>query len=145
MTLKLERLWMEEIDKFLQFLYKHIEDERIRVSKEIHYGMRSYHIDLILEQEVKNQNFSSFNELRITIDNENQCISMYNSYYDTTSTTIESKILVEKWSNIFEQYLENNIEDNVKKVINNTMSNIKDKDLLRDYQMEKIFNDNEPI
>lgn len=137
---------MNEIDKFLQFLFKHIDDDRIKISKELNFGVRVYNLNLTLEQEQnENQNFTTYNELIISIDSEHHSITMYNTYYDNTTTTVESKFLAEKWSNIFEKYLDDNIEKDVKKVINKTMTNVKDKDLFRDYQMEKIFKDDESV
>jgi hypothetical protein len=136
---------MKEIDKFINFLFKNIEDERVSLSKEIKYGYRFYHLRLVIEKDDPNSTYKYYNELSITIDNRNQCINLYNSYLDDKQTTIEDKDLIEKWNQKFEEYLSNNLERDVKNVIHNTMKDLKDKDLYRDYQMEKIFKDDESI
>ena len=136
---------MKEIDKFINFLYKNIDDDRITLHKEMKFGYRHYHLTMVLEKEDQNSTYNHYNELTITIDNRNQCITIYNSYYDSRQTTIEDEELVKKWTETFESYLSNNLEQDVKKLIHNVMSDVKDKDLYREYQMEKIFKDDEPI
>lgn len=134
---------MEEIDKFINFLYKHINDDRITLHKEVKFGHRHYYLTMVLEKEGGNSRY--YNELSIVVDNRNQCVVLSNSYYDSSQKTIEDNDLVEKWSNIFENYLSDNLEQDVKKLIHNTMSDVKDKDLYREYQMEKIFKQDESI
>jgi hypothetical protein len=73
--------------------------------------------------------------MSITIDNRNNCIEI-NSIEDIV---IESEELVKKWSDIFERYLNDSLEEKVQISIDTVLSNSKDKSLLRDYQMEKIF------
>ena len=136
---------MKEIDKFIEFLFKNIEDERISLNKEMKFGYRFYNIRLVVEKDDPNSTYKYYNELSITVDNRNQCISLYNSYLDDKQVTIEDKDLIEKWNQKFEEYLSNNLERDVKNVIHNTMKDLKDKDLYRDYQMEKIFKDDESI
>lgn len=136
---------MKEIDKFIEFLFKNIEDERISLNKEMKFGYRFYNIRLVVEKDDPNSTYKYFNELSITIDNRNQCISLYNNYLDDKQVTIEDKDLIEKWNQKFEEYLSGNIERDVKNVIHSTMKDLKDKDLYREYQMEKIFKDDESI
>lgn len=136
---------MKEIDKFIEFLFKNIDDERISLNKEMKFGYRFYNIRLVVEKDDPNSTYKYFNELSITIDNRNQCISLYNTYLDDKQVTIEDKDLIEKWNQKFEEYLSGNIERDVKNVIHSTMRDLKDKDLYRDYQMEKIFKDDESI
>jgi len=136
---------MKEIDKFIEFLFKNIEDERISLNKEMKFGYRFYNIRLVVEKDDPNSTYKYYNELSITVDNRNQCISLYNSYLDDKQVTIEDKDLIEKWNQKFEDYLSNNLERDVKSVIHNTMKDLKDKDLYREYQMEKIFKDDESI
>ena len=136
---------MKEIDKFIEFLFKNIDDERISLNKEMKFGYRFYNIRLVVEKDDPNSTYKYFNELSITVDNRNQCISLYNTYLDDKQVTIEDKDLIEKWNQKFEEYLSGNIERDVKNVIHSTMRDLKDKDLYRDYQMEKIFKDDESI
>lgn len=138
---------MSEINKFLNFIKEHLDDDRISISKEIKFGFRYYNISLLLEQESKNkiQNTTfnnSFNELDIQIDNRNKCIVINN--FDN-SVTIEDEELVKKWSDVFEKHLNQNLEKDIKDILHSTMSGAKDKDLYRDYQMEKIFKKDERI
>lgn len=137
---------MKEIDKFINFLFKNIEDDRISLCKEMKFGHRHYHLKLVIEKYDPNSNFNSYyNELTITIDNRNQCISVYNSYFDDNQITIEDVELINKWNKNFENYLSNNLERDIENVIHNTMKDLKDKDLYREYQMEKIFKEDESI
>jgi hypothetical protein len=52
---------------------------------------------------------------------------------------------VNKWSDIFEEYISSNLDENIQDAINMTLSNAKDKSLLREYQMEKIFKKDDTI
>lgn len=138
---------MKEIDRFLNFLYKNIKDDRITLYKEMNRGHRYYIMIMVLEKEIRTapSKHTIHNELTVRVDNENNCISLINSYYENQYTTIESQELVTKWSKIFEEYLTKNIEDDVKLLIDNTMKDSKDKDLYREYIMEKIFKEDEPL
>ncbi len=138
---------MSEINKFLNFIKDHLDDERISISKELKFGFRYYNISMVLEQEPRNKTSNSpfnnsFSELNIQVDNRNKCIVINN--YDN-SVTIENEELVKEWSDIFEEYLNQNLEKDIKDIIHSTMSDTKDKDLYRDYQMEKIFKKDERI
>jgi hypothetical protein len=68
-----------------------------------------------------------------------------NTTEEERSITIEDEKLLNKWSEIFEKYLNQNIDKDIKGMIHNVMSNMSDKDLYRDYQMKKIFKKDEPI
>lgn len=138
---------MEEINKFLNFIQDNLKDDRISVYKEMKFGHRYYYIS-ILTQTDKNKNnnisFNSYNQLSITLDNRNKCVVM-NTTEEERSITIEDEKLLNKWSEIFEKYLNQNIDKDIKGMIHNVMSNMSDKDLYRDYQMKKIFKKDEPI
>jgi hypothetical protein len=136
---------MEEINKFLNFIQDNLKDDRISVYKEMKFGHRYYYIS-ILTQTDKNNNisFNSYNQLSITLDNRNKCVVM-NTTEEERSITIEDEKLLNKWSEIFEKYLNQNIDKDIKGMIHNVMSNMSDKDLYRDYQMKKIFKKDEPI
>jgi hypothetical protein len=134
---------MEEIDKFINFLFKNIDDNRITLNKEVKFGHRCYYLTMMLEKEGESSLY--YNELSIVIDNRNECMILSNSYYEPIRKTIENKELVKKWSDIFEKYISDNLEKDIKCIIHNTMSDVKDKDLYREYQIEKIFKQDESI
>ena len=134
---------MEEISKFLNFIYDNLEDERVSVFKEMKYGHRYYYISILLktevEQTVNTSSFNSYNQLTITLDNRNKCLVMNNTD-DERSLTIENEELLVKWSEIFEKHLNQNMDKDIKEMIHDVMSNMSDKDLYRDYQIKNIFN-----
>ena len=133
---------MDEINKFLNFINENLDDGRISVYKEMKYGYRHYHITVLLKHEINSlvnkPMYNSYNQLSITLDNRNKCIVVSSSENEET-ITIENEETLNKWSDIFEEYLSKNLEDNVKNMIHNVMSKMSDKDLYREYQMKKIF------
>ena len=132
---------MDEINKFLNFINENLDDERISVSKEMKYGYRHYHISVLIKHEKNSINskvYNSYNQLSITLDNRNKCIVISNSENEET-ITIENEETLNKWSDIFEEYLSRNLDDNVKNMIHDVMSKMSNKDLYREYQMKKIF------
>ena len=106
------------------------------------YGYRHYHITVLIKHEINSainkSMYNSYNQLSITLDNRNKCIVVSSSENEET-ITIENEETLNKWSDIFEEYLSKNLEDNVKNMIHNVMSKMSDKDLYREYQMKKIF------
>lgn len=133
---------MIEIDKFLSFINENLDDERISVYKEMKYGHRHYHIDILLKHEhnttLNTSIYNSYNQLSITLDNRNKCIVISSSESER-SITIENDEMLNKWNKIFEDFLTKNLEDDVKDMIHNVMSKMSDRDLYREYQMKKIF------
>ena len=63
-------------------------------------------------------------------------------YYDLM---ICYKNLVEKWSTIFEEYINKDISEKITKVVEDTLSSCYNKNLYRTYQMKKILPDNESL
>jgi hypothetical protein len=143
---------MKEIDEFLQFLLEHSEDERIDISKKMKYGQRfyyvSFHIDDKPEEGSKNQSYGSIRGYRISdsvevvIDNRNTCIELLHDN-GMENIIIEDKQLVDKWSNILEEYINKDVSTKVKDVIENALSSCYNKNLHRTYQMKKILPDND--
>jgi hypothetical protein len=131
---------MEKIDKFIQFLFERIDDDAISVSKKMKYGHRYYYLFLNLDGEEDNR-FGMASSMTITIDNRNKCIEVSS----INELVIESEELVSKWSDILEEYILNNLDENIQDAINMTLSNAKDKSLLREYQIGKIFKKNDTI
>jgi hypothetical protein len=133
---------MDKIDKFIQFLFERIDDDAISVSKKMKYGHRYYYLYLNLDSEEDNRfGINITSSMSIIIDNRNKCIEV-NSINELV---IESEELVSKWSDIFEEYISSNLDENIQDAINMTLSNAKDKSLLREYQMEKIFKKDDTI
>jgi hypothetical protein len=144
---------MNEIDEFLQFLLEHESDERISFSKKMKYGYRYYYISFNIDEKPeddsnKNQSFGSLRGYRITdsieivVDNRNTCVELI---YDNSieNIIIEDKNLVDKWSNILEEYINNDVSTKVKNIIENALSSCYNKSLHRTYQMKKILPDND--
>jgi hypothetical protein len=144
---------MKEIDEFLQFLLEHESDERISFSKKMKYGYRYYYISFNIDEKPeddsnKNQSFGSLRGYRITdsieivVDNRNTCVELI---YDNSieNIIIEDKNLVDKWSNILEEYINNDVSTKVKNIIENALSSCYNKSLHRTYQMKKILPDND--
>ena len=144
---------MKEIDEFLNFLLEHESDERVSFSKKMKYGYRYYYINFNIDDKPeddtnKNQSFGSLRGYRITdsieivVDNRNTCVELI---YDNSieNIIIEDKNLVDKWSNILEEYINNDVSTKVKNIIENALSSCYNKSLHRTYQMKKILPDND--
>jgi hypothetical protein len=144
---------MDELDIFLNFVYKHIKDDRISVYKKMKYGYRHYHISVNMELSEDDNTVnalpnlfarysSGWNQIVIVLDNRNKCIEI-NSSVGNEVITVENDILLNKWSEIFEEYTSSKIDESVKKLITTLFSNSKDKDLHREYIMKDIIKDDE--
>ncbi len=145
---------MKEIDEFLQFLLDHESDERISFSKKMKYGYRYYYVNFNIDEKPeegsKNQSYGSLRGYRISdsieivIDNRNGCIEMI---YENGSENIiiEDTQLLNKWSNILEEYINKDISTKAKDVIESALSSCYNKNLHRTYQMKKILPDNESL
>jgi hypothetical protein len=143
---------MREIDEFLQFLLDHESDERISFSKKMKYGYRYYYINFNIDEkpepEGKNQSYGSLRGFRIAdsveivVDNRNGCIEMI---YDNgmENIIIEDKQLLNKWSDILEEYINKDVSMKAKDAIENALSSCYNKNLHRTYQMKKILPDND--
>ena len=145
---------MREIDEFLQFLLDHESDDRISFSKKMKYGYRYYYVNFNIDEKPeegsKNQSYGSLRGYRISdsieivIDNRNGCIEMI---YENGSENIiiEDTQLLNKWSNILEEYINKDISTKAKDVIESALSSCYNKNLHRTYQMKKILPDNESL
>ena len=148
---------MKEIDEFLEFLIKNENDERISISKKMKYGYRyfyiSFHIDEKPEEDKNlqsygtNRAFSAYrisDSVEIVIDNRNSCVELLYEH-GSENIIIEDTQLVEKWSQILEDYINKDISEKTKSVIENTLSSCYNKNLYREYQMKKILPDDESL
>jgi len=146
---------MKEIDEFLQFLLEHEHDERISFSKKIKYGYRYYYIEFNIddkpeENNNKNQSFGSLrgygisDSIEIVIDNRNICIELLHNN-GMENIIIEDSQLVDKWSEILEKNINNDVSTKVKDIIENALSSCYNKNLHRTYQMKKILPEDESL
>lgn len=136
---------MNELDLFLTHLFDNIESEDIILSKKMKYGYRHYYLNVKVEKEVdQDTNNSSVSgtyylsgggDFCITIDNRNKCIDIFSNF---DNIVVEDKDLVDKWTEIFEEYIQTGLETEVGNLINNVFSNSTQKNLLRDYKLKKI-------
>jgi hypothetical protein len=147
---------MKEIDEFLHFLLEHESDERISFSKKMKYGYRYYYVNFNIDEkpekdENKNKSFPHSlrgyrisDTIEIIIDNRNGCVELL---YDSgmENLIIEDKKLLDKWSNILEEYINKDMSTKVKDVIEGALSSCYNKSLHRTYQMKKILPDNESL
>lgn len=136
---------MNELDLFLTHLFSNIENEDITLSKKMKYGYRHYYLNINVEKEGEDTGNKSISntyysltgggDFSITIDNRNKCIDIFSNF---DNLTIESEDLVNKWTEIFEEYIKNGLESEVGNLINNVFSNSKQVGLLRDYKLKKM-------
>ena len=147
---------MKEIDEFLEFLMKNESDDRISISKKMKFGYRNYYVNFYIDDEPedksKNQNqvyatlraYRIQDSIDIVIDNRNKCIELT---YDSGSSNIivEDEELINKWNVILEEYINKDISNKTKGVIEKALSDCYRKDLHRQYQMKKILPDDESI
>ena len=135
---------MKEIDDFLEFLIEHSHDDRIIISKKVKFGFRHYYITFNIDEEPDNGKRRISESVEICIDNRNNCIDV-SQHYGDTSIVIEDSELVKKWSEIIENYIEDNNKDRLSGFIEKTLSKCHNKNLYREYQMKKILPNNESL
>jgi hypothetical protein len=135
---------MNELDLFLTHLFTNIDNEDIILSKKMKYGYRHYYLNVNVQKEEKEDKNSINNsgiylsgggDFCITIDNRNKCIDIFSNF---DNIVVEDKDLVDKWTEIFEQYIQTGLEKEVGNLINNVFSNSTQRNLLRDYKLKKI-------
>ena len=135
---------MNELDLFLTHLFTNIDNKDIILSKKMKYGYRHYYLNINVqkeEQEDKNSinnsgiYLSGGGDFCITIDNRNKCIDIFSNF---DNIVVEDKDLVDKWTEIFEEYIQTGLEKEVGNLINNVFSNSTQRNLLRDYKLKKI-------
>jgi len=136
---------MNELDLFLTHLFTNIDNKDIILSKKMKYGYRHYYLNINVqkeEQEDKNSinnsgiYLSGGGDFCITIDNRNKCIDIFSNF---DNIVVEDKDLVDKWTEIFEEYIQTGLEKEVVNLINNVFSNSTQRNLLRDYKLKKII------
>jgi hypothetical protein len=147
---------MKEIDQFLQFLLEHESDERISFSKKMKYGYRYYYISFNIDEKPEDDNkknksytnslksYMISDSIEIIIDNRNICIELLHDN-GIENIIIEDGELVDKWSDILEEYINKNVSTKVKDVIEKALSSCYNKNLYRTYQMKKILPEDESL
>jgi hypothetical protein len=148
---------MKKIDELLQFLWKRREDDRVYISKDIKYGHRNYYIKIEIDEEPEPIDNSSIvsnprsgygslrgifkgynNTLSLHIDNRNNCIVLH---YNNENIVMENDILVQKWSSVLEEYINNNNEEVFDVIIDKAFSDCYRKDFHRDWKIKKILSE----
>jgi hypothetical protein len=133
----------ENLDSYIQFLMDNIEkDDRINLNKKMKYGFRHYCLTLSIDNEdntksLSNQTYSFRESLEIYFDNRNKCIEI-NSFTED-SIIIENDELLNKWSEILEEYINRDIDSKIKNSFEESLMKCNNKSLHREYQMKKIL------
>lgn len=128
---------MNEIDNFISFLFSNIDNENVNITKKMKYGFQFFYLNVLLENDKPSEyNYASYDDLSIIIDNRNKCIEICSGAYN--AIIIEDLDLVNKWSEIFNNFYNSTLNRDIENLINDTFINTKQKDLLRDYKLKKI-------
>ena len=131
---------MEDLDKFISFIYGHIDEDRVEFSKKVKYGHRYYYIYLNLKKEIDSSQYRGDDkQLTIIVDNRNMIIEI-GQWEDLL--VFENPELVKKWSDILEEHYNNRLSSNLKVRVETFLSKnieMKDKDLWREWSMNKLF------
>ena len=139
-----------EIDEFISFIMSHKDDERVSIEKDIKYGHKNYWIifDIDSESNQNNQNNSwgmINGRLSIHFDKRNKAIFFSSDSVDISTISIEDEELLEKWCSIIESYIESNLKDNFRRMIDESLSSCYNKNIHREWKMKKIFDKDEPL
>ena len=141
---------MKEIDEFLEFLLEHDYDSRVNIQKKMKYGHRFYQISFNIDEPTEdktiggnsNKYYRMSDSLEIIIDNRNECIELVYEH-GSSNIIIEDKNMIDKWNVRLEEYINKDLSEKTKSVIENTLSSCYNKNLHRTYQMKKILPDND--
>lgn len=134
---------MDKFDELLQFLIHNKSDDRISVYKKMKYGYRHYYINFYIDEDpnqsqLQNTIYKYGGSMNITFDNRNKCIEIDGGNEDYP-IIIEDQKLLEKWSNILEEIVNENIEKRIVNIFEKTLEECYNKNLHRELQMKKIF------
>lgn len=137
---------MKKIDELIKFLFERIDDERIEITVDKKYGHKSFYIKFYPDDEPEDTNknlpfsitkgwFGNHQTLTIHFDLRNECIHIHKK----SNFLIEDKDLLNKWSNILDNYLKEKINSEIDSIINDTFSSCYKKDINREWKMKKIL------
>ena len=114
---------MNELDLFLTHLFCNIENVDITLTKRMKYGYRHYYLNVNIEKEGEDNlnksssfgttylsNLTHITDFSIVIDNRNRCIDIFSNM---DSIVVENQELVDKWTEVFEKYIQDSLEKNV--------------------------------
>ena len=133
---------MEQLDEFIQFMMDHDQDDRMNIYKDIKYGHKNYYITFKVDTDPLQQkgwNRMYGGSMNIHVDNRNRCITMHSDESDTDEIVFEDSALVDKWSEILEDYINSKLMRDFKKIVDNTFESCHRKDIARDWKIKKIF------
>ena len=130
------------VDEILNFIFEHKNDHRISIYKKMKYGFKHYYISFTIDEEPDSKNNGNTymryrDSFEISIDNRNKCIEFI--YAGDKNIIIEDDTLLDKWSTKLDEYLSDNLEYKIKSLFENVLSSCYNKNLYREYQMKKIF------
>ena len=132
---------MDKFDELLQFIIDNRNDSRITLFKKMRYGCRYYYIDFFIDEDPNksiNNIYDHGTSMNILFDNRNKCIEI-DGLNEDRSIIIEDLQLLEKWSNILEEILNENVEKRIVDIFEKTLESCYNKNLHRELQMKKIF------
>jgi len=129
---------MDYLEKFLDFIYENLSDDRISISKEVKFGHRIYTINLVLRYPEDNKRIHDFKTLQIKIDCRNNCIVVGN--WDDP-LLFENEELTKKWANLIEEYYSSKCLPDIKNQIDNFFKEVNQSDLdfSRRWKMKDLF------
>lgn len=125
---------MKKLDSVIQFLFDNRADSRVKMSKVMKYGFRHYYLSFEIDSEEKTFYGKT---IHISFDNRNSCVEVHADHNEV----IEDTELLNKWSDIIEEYLSDGIEDRAISMIEKSLSDCNKKDIYREYQMIKILDE----
>lgn len=132
---------MDKFDELLQFMIDNKNDERISVYKKMKYGYRHYYINFYMDEDPNQSQNSIYKyggSMNITFDNRNKCIEIDGGSEDYP-IIIEDHNLLEKWSSILEEIVNEDIEKRIVNIFEKTLEDCYNKNLHRELQMKKIL------
>lgn len=127
------------VDSILEFFFEHHNDDRVSISKKMKYGYRHYYLEFEIDKNPEDNNgYYEYKNLSFILDNRNECVEITWNY---KNIIIEDKELLQKWSQIFEEFLNKDLDKKIVKIFEKKLSDCYRKDLYREYQMRKLFSE----
>jgi len=129
---------MNEFDKYMELLFLNVKNNKnIRISKKLKYGFAHYYVTLVVQS--KPEPSPSWQDLSVIIDNRNNCIEVIGRFINE-QLVIQNDQLTKKWSLRCEDYLNSRLDRDLEIAIEDILTCSIDKSLLRQYKMDKLFN-----
>ena len=131
---------MKELNKFIEFLVSHKDDERVTIHRKMKYGFKHLYIDFYSDTIDKQGNPFYRPQLAIIFDNRNKCIEVANEK-DSFPVIIQDDKLLSYWTEKLDKLLDGEIEPKIQSAIENCLISCENKNLHREYLMKKIIDD----